>query len=183
MFYNMTVLFLLMCQIPARTRCIFVFRDFECIGGGVNDTVAAVGGTAQGVDVKALFFFHLPYHVRCCTEKVFLGVAVGKDGDVGHFLVFYRYLHFDIPAEGIGGTRVDAVFQVMETAGVQECLFFFRCIRRFRCCIFLYSILISGGFFSRILSGLNQPFTAVGGAGNGIYLLGTLFFHDFRKDS
>ena len=26
-------------------------------------------------------------------------------------------------------------------------------------------------------------FTAVGGAGNGIYLLGTLFFHDFRKDS
>ena len=99
MFYNMTVLFLLMCQIPARTRCIFVFRDFECIGGGVNDTVAAVGGTAQGVDVKALFFFHLPYHVRRCTEKVFLGVAVGKDGDVGHFLVFYRYLHFDIPAE------------------------------------------------------------------------------------
>lgn len=63
----------------------------------MNDTVAAVGGTAQGVDVKALFFFHLPYHVRRCTEKVFLGVAVGKDGDVGHFLVFYRYLHFDIP--------------------------------------------------------------------------------------
>ena len=50
MFYNMTVLFLLMCQIPARTRCIFVFRDFECIGGGVNDTVAAVGGTAQGIE-------------------------------------------------------------------------------------------------------------------------------------
>ena len=115
MFYNMTVLFLLMCQIPARTRCIFVFRDFECIGGGVNDTVAAVGGTAQGVDVKALFFFHLPYHVRRCTEKVFLGVAVGKDGDVGHFLVFYRYLHFDIPAEGIGGTRADAVFQEMSS--------------------------------------------------------------------
>jgi len=116
MFYNMTVLFLLMCQIPARTRCIFVFRDFECIGGGVNDTVAAVGGTAQGIDVKALFFFHLPYHVRRCTEKVFLGVAVGKDGDVGHFLVFYRYLHFYIPAEGIGGTRADAVFQVVETS-------------------------------------------------------------------
>ena len=147
MFYNMTVLFLLVCQIPARTRCIFVFRDFKCIGGGVNDTFAAEGGTAQGIDVKALFFFHLPYHVRRCTEKVFLGVAVGKDGDVGHFLVFYRYLHFYIPAEGIGGTRADAVFQVVETAGVQECLFFFRCIRRFRCCIFLYSILISGSFF------------------------------------
>ena len=114
----------------------------------MNDTVAAVGGTAQGVDVKALFFFHLPYHVRRCTEKVFLGVAVGKDGDVGHFLVFYRYLHFDIPAEGIGGTRADAVFQVVETAGVQECLFFFPFVSVDSDAVFsLYSILISGGFF------------------------------------
>lgn len=147
MLYNVTMVFLFIFQITAGARCIFVLRDFEGIGSGVDDAVAAVGGTAQGVDVKALFFFHLPYHVRRCTEKVFLGVAVGKDGDVGHFLVFYRYLHFDIPAEGISGTRADAVFQVVETAGVQKCLFFFRCIRRFRCCIFLYSILISGGFF------------------------------------
>lgn len=69
---------------PARTRCIFTFRILSN-GGGVNDASLLLCGTAQGVDVKALFFFHLPYHVRCCTEKVFLGVAVGKDGDVGHF--------------------------------------------------------------------------------------------------
>lgn len=31
MFYNMTVLFLFMCQIPARTRCIFVFRDSSAL--------------------------------------------------------------------------------------------------------------------------------------------------------
>lgn len=85
------MLFLLVCQVPARTRCISSSRDFKCIGRGVNDTVAAVGGTAQGIDVKALFFFHLPYHVRRCTEKVFLGVAVGKVEMSVHFLVFYRY--------------------------------------------------------------------------------------------
>ena len=141
MLYNVTMVFLFIFQITAGARCIFVLRNFEGIGSGVDDAVAAVGGAAQGVDVETLLFFHLFNHVRRCTEKVFLGVAVGKDGDVGHFLVFYRYLHFDIPAEGIGGTRVDAVFQVMETAGVQECLFFFRCIRRFRCCIFLCFIL------------------------------------------
>ena len=113
MLYNVTMVFLFIFQITAGARCIFVLRNFEGIGSGVDDAVAAVGGAAQGVDVETLFFFHLFNHVRRCTEKVFLGVAVGKDGDVGHFLVFYRYLHFDIPAEGIGGTRVDAVFQVL----------------------------------------------------------------------
>lgn len=69
MLYNVTMVFLFIFQITAGARCIFVLRDFEGIGSGVDDAVAAVGGTAQGVDVKALFFFHLPYHVRCCTEK------------------------------------------------------------------------------------------------------------------
>ena len=83
MLYNVTMVFLFIFQITAGARCIFVLRNFEGIGSGVDDAVATVGGAAQGVDVETLFFFHLFNHVRRCTEKVFLGVAVGKDGDVG----------------------------------------------------------------------------------------------------
>ena len=52
MLYNVTMVFLFIFQITAGARCIFVLRNFEGIGSGVDDAVAAVGGAAQGVDVQ-----------------------------------------------------------------------------------------------------------------------------------
>lgn len=57
MLYNVTMVFLFIFQITAGARCIFVLRDFEGIGSGVDDAVAAVGGTGNGIDLLCTLFF------------------------------------------------------------------------------------------------------------------------------
>ena len=57
MLYNVTMVFLFIFQITAGARCIFVLRNFEGIGSGVDDAVAAVGGAGNGIDLLCTLFF------------------------------------------------------------------------------------------------------------------------------
>ena len=76
MFYNMSMAFLLSSQIPARTFGILIFGNLQCICRSMNNSVAAVCGSADSINVQTLFLFHLFNYNWRSFKKIFFCVTV-----------------------------------------------------------------------------------------------------------